>query len=74
MNLAHSKDKPGAPATTIKIDVRFVTFATLKLEIKEANESICSKPADPLGVAPDRGAGGKPRHLSLPCLESNAIR
>ena len=74
MNLVYSNRKPGIPAPTTKIDVRFDPLATLKYEIKVSHENISSKPAGPIGAVANRSASGKSCHLSVPDPQPNAIR
>jgi hypothetical protein len=73
MNLAHSNDKPGALASTIKLDVRFVPLSSIKFEIKELHENLSWQPAGSDGPVANRGAGGKSGHLSGPGIKSDAL-
>ena len=73
MNLAHSYDKPGALASTIKLDVRFVPLSTFNSEIKKSHENIDAQPAGSESLVADRSAGGKSGHLSDPGFKPDAL-
>ena len=73
MNLAHSNGKPGALASTIKLDVRFAPFSMLKFEIKESHENIISRPVDLDGAGANCGAKGKFSRHPGPDFKSHAV-
>jgi hypothetical protein len=63
MNLAHSNGKPGAFASNITLNVRFVPSPMIKFKIKVFHENMSSKPLVPIFVIANRGAIGKACHF-----------